>query len=379
MQYSELKAKLKRSPYTPRRKSEEIYKRIDGKKPFLKWAVLSVLLLVIFLVASPWVFVALRPQVDHKIESLIHRTKGRKIELDSVDLGIIQLTHGGLIFNQVRAHGTIHYEYPYFQPRQFDIYIPILQINFQYGLSSGFRVNIQATGLEAQGREVVPGVEETSRRLESVSDVNFKTAIHIGASPWKWKRQAIKWARQFKAWALDGSQMKDINLSGNANFVADGVLTKVYFSSRKERKGAAYLVGDADDLRRVAQIIEPKFTEDDIAIASKNLLKTPKLLDIRTHAEKMAEKIYKPDSNFEYDVPRHIFWSYWLTQIFGPKFALSVTDAHEAGDLENTTTEHEKDRHDNALGIEYAQRKLSAKEVEKMILTDSRIPRNKTI
>jgi hypothetical protein len=180
----------------------------------------------------------------------------------------------------------------------------------------------------------------------------------------------------FKNWVFKEEKLSDTRLAGNAMFVADGMPTKVYFSSAKERGGTTNLEGDKNDLRRVAQLIEPKVTDDDITIASKNLLKTPRLLDVRTRAEKKAGEFFAADTTVSYDTPRHIFWSYWLTQTFGANFALRVTDAHESGDSQNTAEEHEKDRHNNALGIEYAQRKLSEKETEEMIKTDSRIVRS---
>ncbi len=365
--------------YIPQKKYKPGPKfKLAIKKSFLKWMALSVILLIVFIVVSPWTIVILRPQVDQKITELMHRSKGRQLEFNSVHLGVVQLTQGGLIFNQVQAHGTIRYQYPYFQPRHFAVYIPMMQINFKYGFSGGFRVSVRVTGLEVKGGAVISGVEESQRRLESISDVNFKTAIHIGMSPWKWKRHAVKWARQFKSWALDGQQMKNIDLSGNANFAADGARIKVYFYSRKDHRGAAYLEGNPEDLRRIAQAIEPKFTNEDIAIASRNLLKTPALLDIRTRAEKKSEEIYKSELGIGDDAIRHIFWSYWLTQKFGADFALRATDAHEIGDFQNTDAEHEKDRRNNALGIEYAQRKFSEDAVEKIIFTDSRIPRIQT-
>ena len=165
-------------------------------------------------------------------------------------------------------------------------------------------------------------------------------------------------------------------MSGNATFATDGVMPRVYFASSKERNRATYLEGDVNDLRKIARAMEPKFTEDDVRIASKNFLKTPRLLHVRTLAEAKAELLYQIDSLISYDTFRHIFWSYYLTQTFGPDFARRVTEAHETGDALNTVQESEKDRRNNALGIEYAQRKLSEQDVAKIILSDPRVLQN---
>lgn len=382
MKYSDLKAELDRKnkikrPFAPYQKKITTGKEFKLEvKPRVRLAVgipAVVILLLVFIGLN------IQPQIDHQIQDWVKSSKGRKLELSSVEYGRLRFVSGGITFNQVHVRGLVRYDYPYFQPRHFQIEIPILRIYFSFDFRQGLGLGIYVYGLEARGGTLLPGVRENARRLESISELNFKTKFPIRLMPWKWKQSVLSWARQLKQWVFNGAHMVDVNMSGNAVFTADGLTTKVYFSSSKERNGSTYLEGDVQGLRKIAHILEPKFTEEDVRIASKNLLKTPQLLHVRTLAEEKAEALYQPGSGISYDTFRHIFWSYLLTKTFSANFALRVTDAHEAHDSGNTKEESEKDLRNNALGIEYAQRKLSEQEVARMILDDPRVLANQSV
>lgn len=380
MKYSDLKRAVEKDYIKDDWRKTYSKTKLKAKKKFtldLRLVLMGSVFLAVslFVFFAVWVCVNVEPTVNQKIERWMSQSKGRNFEINSFEYRDFSISLKGMVFTQVQARGVIRYDYPYFQPRQFELDIPILHIYPRWGLRSGLRLGMSFNGLEIKGGPLLPGVQESRRRLDAISNLTFQTWISIGGSPWRWKRNLVGWARQFKNWALNGARMSSVYMGGDAKFIADGVAVKVYFFSRKEKDGQTHLEGDWNDMRQIAHVIEPKFTDEDVSVAAKNLLKTPKLLNIRTRAEKKAEEMHKPDSDFNYDIPRHIFWSYWLTQAFGPDFAFQVTDAHEIGDLGNTTEEHKKDRHINTLGIEYAQRKLSEKEVEQMIYTDSRIPR----
>jgi len=380
MQYQQLKETLNirnkiKQPFKPQRKRSGFYSFSSYASP----GVVALLLIAFFLLASflSWHFYKRLPEAaERKIKSWMSWSRGRSFEIQSFNYGGMNASMSGITFNQVSMRLKVRYEAPYFPPRYVQIVAPILRVYFRLDLRNGFQIGVSCDGLKALGGDLLPDVAPLSRRLESISDLSFQAWIPAGRSPYSWKPAVLNWVRKFKRWALEGSSMADVYLSGNAFFVADGKIERVYFSSFKERNGATYLEGDVNDLRKIASIIEPKFTEEDVRIASKNFLKTPRLLHVRTLAEAKAEALYQVGSGISYDTFRHVFWSYYLTQAFGVDFARRVTDAHEAGDAFNTAHESEKDRRNNAIGIEYARNKLSEQDVGKIILTDPRILQN---
>ncbi|HRK62397.1 MAG TPA: hypothetical protein PLY88_07620 [Candidatus Omnitrophota bacterium] len=382
MKYSDLKAELDKNnkikrPFAPYQKKFTTGKEFKlDIKPRVRLAIgipAVVILLLIFIGLN------IKPQIDQQIQDWVKSSKGRKFELSSVEYGGFRYVSYGVVFSQVRARGLIRYDYPYFQPRHFQMDIPILQISFSFDFRRGIGIEIYIDGLEVRGGDFLPGASESPRRLESISELNFRTRIPVQLVPWQWKRSVLIWARQFKRWVFSGADMTDVFMVGNAAFAADGLTTRVYFHSVKKRNGSTHLEGDANDLRKIAHILEPKFTDEDVRIASKNLLKTPQLLYVRTLAEEKARALYQPGVAVSYDTVRHIFWSYFLTKIFSVDFALRVTDAHESYDSGNTAEESKKDLRNNAFGIEYAQSKLSEQEVAQMILNDPRVLENQGV
>ena len=380
MKYQQLKEalanrnKIKR-PFKSHRKRSVFYSVASYASP----RIVAVFLVAFFLLASflSWQFYKRLPEAaERKIKGWTTWSRGRSFEIQSFNYGGMNASLRGFTFKQVSMRLKVRYEAPYFPPRYVQIVAPILQVYFRLDLRNGFQIGVSCYGLKALGGDFLPEVAPLSRRLESISDLSFQAWIPAGRSPYSWKPAVLNWVRRFKRWALEGASMASVYLSGNAFFVADGKTERVYFSSSKERSGATYLEGDVNDLRRIAHVLEPKFTEEDVRITSKHLLKAPRLLHVRTLAEAKAEALYQVGSEISYDTFRHVFWSYYLTKTFGADFARRVTDAHETGDALNTAQESEKDRRNNALGIEYAQSKLSEQDVEKIILTDPRILQN---
>lgn len=343
---------------------------------FKKLAIFFLLVFLLVVSGVAWYAYGRLPHlVEKKIKSWVLGSQGRNFEIQSFNYGSMKVSFDRITFSQASARLKVRYEAPYFQPRYVQILVPLLQVYFRM-TPSGFQIGLSCYGAKAIGGDLLPGISPQSRRLESISDISIQAWIPAGRSPKSWKPAALNWAKKLKSWALDGARMANLNMSGNAFFLADGKLIRVYFSSSEELNGSTYLEGNADDLSEIAYVIEPKFTGEDVRIASKYFLKTPRLLHVRTLAETKAESLYQYGSKISYDTFRHIFWSYYLTQIFGSDFAHRVSEAHEAEGSGNTALESEKDRRNNALGIEYAERKLSEQDVEKMILQDPRVLEN---
>ena len=346
---------------------------------YLFQALLVLLLTAALIIGLAFVgLIVLKPQLDHELQRLVKKTEGRNIEINFLDYGKIRLSRLGIVFGPIRARGVTRIQYPYFDPREFSVSIKKVRVGLQGITKKSFDVSAEIEGMDAKGGRIfTEDKEDSHERLESVSELNLKTSIHLEASPLSWKTQFLKRAKQFKAWAFEDQEMTHLDLKGRAVFIVDDWPIAVQFQSATGADGTVHLEGASKDLRVIAEMIEPKFTDADLQLASKNLLKTPKLLKFRVAAENQATRLKGRDPQIVYDVPRHIYWSYFLAKAYGAEFAREATNAHEIGDQLNSAVESDKDRHHNSLGIEYAQKNLSESEVEKMIFSDSRILRLK--
>ncbi len=207
MKYSQLKNELDRKTRRDDGFDSRPYKKSNLKRQnrlaartvtarIAIWAV-GLMGLFIFFVAFN-----LKSHVNQKIANWMERSYGRQFEVNFFDYGNFQIAQQGLVFTQVRLRGTIRYDYPYFQPRQFEMDVPILQIYFQLRFGNGLYLGVNIHGLEVRGGALLAGVKESGRRLESISELNFQTLIPIGRAPWKWKCQ-IKQAKIAKNCILE--------------------------------------------------------------------------------------------------------------------------------------------------------------------------------
>ena len=333
--------------------------------------ILIIMVVVTFLIAA----ITLKPRVDRELQELIQETQGRSFEVSFLNYGKLRPSGLGFVAGPVRAKGLTRVEHPYFDPRELEIMVSRMGISVKKLTVQSIIVSAHIMGLEIKGGQRLHEDKEDHERLESVSKVNYETLLELSWNPMEWKSQIISCAKEFKAWVFDDRPIYDVKLDGSAVFIVDDWPLTVKFHSTKNEAEAVQLEGDPEDLRVIAEMIEPKFTDADLNLASKNLLKAPKLLRFRVAAENQAQRLHLRDPEVRYDVPRHIYWSYYLTQAYGEAFAQEATNAHEIGDRLNSAAESDKDRHHNMLGIEYAKRKLSEEEVEKLIFSDPRVIR----
>jgi len=335
--------------------------------------VLSIFVLAVILALA---LMVLKPQIDQEIGKLLLQSKNRSVQIDFLDYGKPRLTWNGIKTGPIRARGVTRIKHPYFEPREFDVTIKQARILLEGFNRKSFQVTAKITEMNAVGGRILNEDKKGHERLESVSKFNFQTSLRLG-HPFSWRAQILKKAREFKDWAFAAQPIQGLSAQGVAVFIVDDWPITVHFRSVENQNGDVHLEGQPEDLRVIAEMIEVKFTDSDVQLAAKNLLKTPLILKIRRDAEARAIKLKGRDPEISYDIPRHIFWSYWLAKAFGGEFAREATNAHETGDALNSATESEKDRHQNALGIEYAKRNLSEAEVEKLIFTDPRVSRIK--
>lgn len=334
--------------------------------------------LFVILIVVAWIgLMATKPFLDQELQKLIQKTQGRNVEVSFLDYGKTRLSRSGIIFNHIRARGVTRIQHPYFEPREFELSIKQIHLSLEKFSRKSLSVDVFVSGFDAKGGRILNEDQEDHERLESVTGLDFQTELSLEGFPSSWKPQLMTRAKQLKAWVFNDQPIKNLEIKGRAVFIVDDWPVSVRFHSVASADGLVHLEGNAEDLRVIAEMIEPKFTDSDLNLAAKNLLKAPRLLSIRTQAEMRAIHLKNRDPQISYDVPRHIFWSYWLTQAYGPDFAREATNSHEVGDMLNSAAESQKDRHHNELGIEYATRRLSEEQVEKLIFTDPRVVRLK--
>lgn len=168
-----------------------------------------------------------------------------------------------------------------------------------------------------------------------------------------------------------GETTSDIRLRGRIEFNLDS--TQVRSEFRVVKRGDIYrLVIDEDSVRKIARKFSSDLTSSEIKLIAEYPRRVSKLLLIKEYAETRAKELRVKESVPE-DAYKHLLWSYKLTKAFGEEFAKLVTDAHEKGDYSDSTSEHEMDYNNNALGREYALKGVEEKELELLVFKDPRV------
>jgi len=343
------------------------------KKIFL----IFIFFLVVLGVTGVTAVMVLKPEFDRQLQRWVKATEGKSFELRLFDYGKFHFLGNAFVFKNIRAQGITRFEHPYFDPREFDLKISHMRFGVRRVGLNGIDVEVQINGLDARGGQLLDENPEDQERIESVSRMDFQTHLALRGNPKDWKKQTFEKLYEYKNWIFRDEPIQNLSMRGRAVFLVDDWPISVRFHSVQNEKGDIHLEGNPEDLRIIVEMIEPKFTESDLKLAAENLIRTPKLLKFRREAEMKAIKWRNRDPEVTYDTVRHIFWSYWLAKAYGREFAKLTTDAHEIDDETNSEEESEKDRHHNALGIEYAENGLTEAQVEDLIFKDPRVIRKK--
>lgn len=340
------------------------------------------ILIVILAILAGSVFAgkwALGLMIDRGLQALVRDSRDSKVELTSLEYGRLSILKSGITFHDARGSGVSRFQHDYVQPRRFDLSIDQIRVSV-LEIQSGFlRISVEILGLNALGGRHLGESPLSDRRIESMAATSLQTDIFLETSPHLWKLQILDRIRAINAWAFANKPIHNLETHGTATVVMDGQTISLRFHSVADHKGVVQLEGNVDDLRAIATVIEPNFTEADLRVTAKNLLKAPAMMSIRYKAELRAIRLNKRDPEIRYDVPRHIFWSYWLTRSFGPEFARQVTAAHETGDMRNSRAGSARDHLHNELGIEYAMQQLTEAQVEELVFKDPRVVRQRLI
>ena len=124
--------------------------------------------------------------------------------------------------------------HPYFDPREFELSVKQVQFGFQEIDGNGLRVDLQIEGMNAKGGRMLKEDPDDHERLESVSQLDLQTKLTLKGTPFSWKNQILKRAEEFKAWAFNNAEIRDLKLKGIAVFVVDDWPVKVNFQSTED-------------------------------------------------------------------------------------------------------------------------------------------------
>ena len=280
------------------------------------------------------------------------------IEVEFQSFGRWSLIRKRLTISDVELLGVVQSQQHDAPLGKFNVAIEQARVGPMSYSAAGLRIAVEVDGLAAERDRIVTKIQNVEPQLVSVTELHFASVLLIEGTPFEWKSEFLQWVHQVNAWAFNGQPIRDLELLGRALVGSGDQRFPVRFHSVKNVGGEVHLEGNADDLRVLAKAIEPKFTEADLQLAAKNLLRAPEMMSIRNRAELQAIRLENRNPEIRYDVPRHIYWSYWLTKSFGADFAREVTAAHEIGDASSSAENTAMDHHHNELGIKYAMRKF---------------------
>lgn len=265
---------------------------------FFQFLVIIVILFVVVVVTAALI---LKPRLDHQLQKWVKKTERTNFEISFFDYGKLKLSRSGIVLQDVRARGVSRFDHPYLDPREFEVAISKVHLNLTQLRLQGVEVEVQIFGLNARGGRLLHEDREDHERIESVSKMDFQARVFFQGYPRSWKEQILKYARLYKDWIFQDKPMKNLSMSGKAVFLVEDWPISVRFHSVQNENGEVHLEGNAEDLRIIAEMIEPKFTESDLMLASQNLIRTPKLLRFRRDAEMRAIELQKRDPEIAYD------------------------------------------------------------------------------
>lgn len=169
----------------------------------------------------------------------------------------------------------------------------------------------------------------------------------------------------------DGEGSSNIQLVANLEFNLNDkpVKARIQVVPRGDRYR---LVMNNEDVRALIRNYAGEVSDIEIAIMAEHPRRLPTLMLLKEYAELRAIEMNKQEAVPE-DAYRHVLWSYKLTEAFGPEFAEEVTNAHEKGDIVDSTADHQMDYNNNALGREYAGSGVKEEELLAKVFGDKRV------
>lgn len=182
--------------------------------------------------------------------------------------------------------------------------------------------------------------------------------------------QAKNWANGLSDLLIYGHTSWPITFSGATYLTFRGKPARVRLSVHPEGESYVLTINRKDLEELSKKLIEP-VTSQDLDLISKYPLRAPALLKISDYAAYSAHAAHKKTPAISENCYRHTLWSYLLTKQFGEKFAITFTNAHEAGDPD-IGGDSEIDLRNNIVGRSYALEKIPEASIASRLLTDPR-------
>jgi hypothetical protein len=186
-------------------------------------------------------------------------------------------------------------------------------------------------------------------------------------------RQAFEDVRRgLKDLLSEGWVEGNADFSGKARVTVDEAETVVTLYT-EHQEGRFRLRVDMEAVRSLAEQLDLGLAEEQVQIVSTYPLRMPVIMRITDRARDVSRDQARGDFWLE-DAMRHVFWSFLLTERFGPEFALLVTDAQEMRPG-NTADERDMDFHNNAVGRQLVAEGLAFGALPERVRTDPGIIR----
>ena len=229
----------------------------------------------------------------------------------------------------------------------------------------GVRVNRSATSAESSDAQI-EGIDQGQLTVELPLDLTNRgnAAASIAEMP----KRALQFLQEGKA-------QIPFDFRARSTFKIGGAVVGADITTRKAG-GDYFLVMSADDLRKIAIMLNSDLTETEIRLVSLHPLLAPALFKITKYAQTQSATAFAKDATVPEDAYRHVLWSFLLTKEFGPEFAKQITDAHEIGSVKrNTEADHQMDYNNNRVGQDYLKAGHAEGLILQMVRTDPQVIR----
>lgn len=341
----------------------------------------SYALLVCFLLLAAFIYLAdfVLEEGSKEIGKAI-QTRGaslgvslQNIKFEDADINL----NRELVWTNISAEGKLSSKFG-FDPNVI-YYLLIKQAKVRFDAIAKARFSFEVSNLSISPQGYLGKSGKISYR--NISDVAQNTRIdvsklrlHFNLGSYA-RRKALDGVKKELSGLLemirDGESDSNIVLDASLEFSLSGkqVKARLEIVPRGERYR---LVMDKNDMKALARNYAGEVSEIEVELLAEYPRRFSTLLLLKEYAELKSSDMHKKEAVPE-DAYRHVLWSYKLTKEFGSDFAKLVTDAHEKGDIVDSSADHQMDYNNNALGREYAESGVKEAELVAKVFGDKRV------
>jgi hypothetical protein len=271
-------------------------------------------------------------------------------------------SYKGLTWSALSAKFQFISNDKFLEKRQFEVSLDKLTLRLK-------NLKQRKFGLKVDGLDVktIQLEDEEKDKLEYVEGQNLEIKFVLDfLNPSTIPNQVKSWIKGLGDLMLTGRTTWPVEFSGATYITFRGQPAKIRLSVKRE--GDLYaLVMYQQDLKSLASRMREQVTDAEIDLIAKYPLRAPALLKLSDYASKAAAEANKKEPDVSENTYRHVVWSYLLTRQYGERFAIEVTNAHEATDNEG---DRDIDLRNNLVGRSYALKGMPEKSILARLLTD---------